>query len=218
MLYFNAHTHINYENAICNAALGLTQFNKNCYYSIGIHPWDYEKYNCETDNLQQWLCSNVNMPQVLAIGECGLDRSIDVDIELQKNLFLLHVELAQKNNKPLLIHSVRAYSDILQILHATKFKQAIVFHKFMGNAQVCKSFENFNCYYSFGNELFTRSQSVEILQMLPLNKVFFENDNSNISIDEIYEFAAQKLQISVEKLGSIVQENAETTFQLPVIL
>jgi len=209
---FNAHTHINSANALINAPLGSMQFYENYYYSIGIHPWDYMKYCENAEMLQQWLQTYVTLPQVVAIGECGIDRTIDTDVELQEDLFIQHVELAQQYNKTLIIHSVRAYNDIFRVLKQTNFRQPIVFHKFMGNQQIYESFKGFDCYYSFGAELFTRLQSVEMLQFLPLEKLLFENDNAEIAIEDVYAFAAQKLCISIENLSVAVQKTAEKVF------
>lgn len=214
MFYFNAHTHTHSANAIINAPLGLMQFDENCFYSIGIHPWDYMKYCENTEMLQHWLYTYVHLPQVVAIGECGIDHTIAVDVELQEDLLIQHVELAQQTNKALIIHSVRAYNDVLGVLKHTNCRQSVVFHKFMGNAYMYASFKDFDCYYSFGTELLTRPQSVEMLQLLPLNTILFESDNSAISVDEIYTFAAQQLQISVEELSATVQQTAKKVFDI----
>jgi TatD DNase family protein len=211
-MYFNAHTHTNSSNAIINVPLGNSDFDENRYYSIGIHPWDYMKYCENAEMLQHWLQTYITLPQVVAIGECGIDRSIATEVELQEELFRLQVELAQQHNKALIIHSVRAYGDVLRMLKQTSFWQSIVFHKFMGNKQICESFKDFDCYYSFGAELCTRTQSVEVLQTLPRNRIFLENDTAEISIEEIYAFAAQQLQISVATLCTTVQKTAEKVF------
>ncbi|MCL2328228.1 MAG: TatD family hydrolase [Bacteroidetes bacterium] len=211
---FNAHTHKNSPNAIINTPLGSIDFEENLHYSIGIHPWDYMKYCENTEMLQHWLQNSVILPQVVAIGECGIDRSIDIEVELQEDLFVQHIKLARHHNKPLIIHSVRAYNDILKMLEQTDCRQPIVFHKFTGNQQIYDSFKDFDCYYSFGAEMFTRVQSVKMVQTLPLEKLLFENDDADVSIDEVYAFAAQKLCISVETLRETVQRTAEKVFGL----
>jgi TatD DNase family protein len=170
------------------------------------------KYCENTEMLQHWLYSCVQLPQVVAIGECGIDHTIAVDVELQEDLLTQHVKLAQQNSKALIIHSVRAYNDVLRVFKRTDCRQPIVFHKFMGTMHVYESFKDFDCYYSFGNELLTRSQSVGVLQNLPLNAILFENDDSEIAIDDIYTFAAQQLHISVEELATTVQQTAKKVF------
>ncbi len=214
MHYFNTHTHQNYPNAIINVPLASIDFDENLLYSIGVHPWDYMKYCENSIMLLNWLYEYVELPQVAAIGECGIDRNIDTEVELQEDLFQLQVKLAQKYQKPLIIHCVRAYNDILRILQQTKFTQAVVFHRFTGNEQISESFKDFDCYYSFGAELFTRTQSMEMLKSLSLDRIFLENDTADVSIEEIYSFVAKQIGISMETLCENLQKTAEKVFYL----
>ena len=207
--YFNTHTHTHSANAVINAPLGFTQFDANLYYSLGIHPYDYMKYCENAEMLHRWLHTHIQLPHVRAVGECGIDRTISVDVELQEDLLVQHIELAQLHNKMLIIHAVRAYGDVVRVLKHTNCRQPVVFHKFMGNKQIYESFQDFDCYYSFGTELFTRRQSVEMLQLLPLNAILFETDDAHVAIDEIYKFAAQQLHIPVVTLCAAVRQTVE---------
>ncbi|MDR2963695.1 MAG: TatD family hydrolase [Bacteroidales bacterium] len=213
-LYFNAHTHTPAPNAVINAPMASVDFEPQLLYSIGIHPWDYLQYCENAERLQHWLRTAAALPQVVAIGECGMDRAIETEIELQEDVFRLQVKVAQEYQKTLIIHCVRAYNDILKVLKQTKCTQPVVFHKFTGNMQTYESFRNFDCYYSFGAELCTRTKSVEMLRTLPLERIVFENDISNVSMQEIYDFAARQIGISVEMLCETVQRSAERIFSV----
>ncbi len=180
-------------------------------YSVGIHPWYFKDF--DTDKMLVKLKSLADHPNVLAIGECGLDRAIDTPFKIQEDVFLKQVEIAELTNKPLIIHSVRSYSDLLRIRKSRKSNIPWILHGYSGNIQMTKQLLSYNFHFSFGAALLINKQEqIDSLQLIPLNKLFFETDESSESIETIYTFAAQQLNYSIEKLKAEVYSNFKMVF------
>lgn len=83
-------------------------------YSVGIHPWSTEHVGDDDFRL---LEAAARHPQVVAIGECGIDRLRGADVDRQRIIFERHVALSERLRKPLIVHEVKA-SDIILAVHA----------------------------------------------------------------------------------------------------
>lgn len=81
------------------------------YYSVGIHPWYLTRENLD----RQWemLLAAIQCPQVLAIGEAGLDKLVRTDYMLQQEVFEKQAMLAHEMKYPLVIHAVRSANEII---------------------------------------------------------------------------------------------------------
>ena len=180
-------------------------------FSIGLHPWHILKTNHQEalHNLELF----VEQPMLKAIGECGLDRSIAVDFELQKYVFLSQLHLADLYDKLIIVHNVRAFADFLSILKQEKPNVPLLFHAFNGNSDIPKKLLAFNTFYSFGKDLFQdNSKASRIISQVPINRLFLETDDSNINIEEIYSIAASKTGINEEKLKNQIYYNYKSLF------
>ncbi len=143
--------------------------------TIGIHPWDLHK---------DYDFSNTNN-KCLMIGETGLDRSDQFKdtIELQKISLLFHFQLAEKFNLPIVIHCVRAHSDLLGILKKINFKGKILLHDFTGNITQINSYLKYDVYFSF-------RRNFEKIPMIPVSRIFLETDDQkDILLEDIYRLA-----------------------------
>ena len=85
------------------------------WYSVGFHPWhDVGLLTPEDfDLLERCVCH----PQVLAIGETGIDHLRGDAVPIQANAFVRHLRLAHELNKPVVAHCVKAAQDILAARH-----------------------------------------------------------------------------------------------------
>jgi len=214
--YINIHSHRN----ITPPHIGIRNYDIQnfpintefeCNFSIGIHPWHIHKTNTEEAlrNIEIFL----ENPQLKAIGECGLDRSIAVDIELQKSVFTSQVELANNNDKLLIVHNVRAFADFLQIMKVKQPNIPILLHAFSGNNDILNKLLKFNIFFSFGKDLLDeRSKGYRIIKKIPINRLFLETDDSEISIEEIYKVASLKLEITEERLKNQIYYNYKNLF------
>jgi len=181
-----------------------TEFEAN--FSIGIHPWHILKTNIKEAirNIELFI----ENPNLKAIGECGLDRSIAVNMELQKSVFISQLEIADKYNKLLIVHNVRAFADFLQILKERKPSIPLLFHAFNGNNDILKKLLKFNIFFSFGKDILNeRSKGYRIIEKIPISRLFLETDDSDISIEDLYRASALKLGISEERLKNQIYYN-----------
>ena len=184
------------------------------HYSMGIHPRFINEQTLEIEwqMLQLASCQK----NVLAIGECGLDRLCEIPFSIQESVFVNHVRWANEIAKPLIIHCVRSFSEIIRILKSCKNNVPVVFHGFNNNKEIASQLLKEGYYLSFGKSLLNPNQEA-IFNHLPLSRVFLENDNSDIAISAIYEQAARIKQTSVEMLSSEMKKNLETVFNFSLL-
>lgn len=210
--YVNIHTHS--SNYIDNKEFieiqnidvdNIVDVDVSHFYSIGIHPWDCQQ---STVNSQQILMKCLGDLNFLAIGECGLDRVCDADFELQKKVFIKQIELSEQFNKPLIIHAVRSYPDIISIRKETKSKADWIMHGFQGNEQSAEQLLKHNIYLSLGDVLFkNETKAQRLLQTIPLEKLFLETDVAERKISDVYEKAALLSGIEMDKLRNEIFNN-----------
>lgn len=210
-IHSHSKTHKSHVFELINLILPDIQTQKDEYYSAAWHPWHLKNYalkNMECE-LQKLNCSK----NIIAIGECGIDRAINVSIEFQKQVFMLHLSIAEQLNKPVIIHAVRSISDILEILKVKHFKQVIIFHDFRGNKEEIKQLERFNTYFSFGRSLFQSNKKVlNSFNSIDASRIFFETDASEILIEKIYLRASNLLKMDLINLQKQIQNNFTSVF------
>ena len=211
--YINLHTHhftnnndvieiVNrYPNELCE--------NIN-NFSIGIHPWHINENTFETD--LKLIEQKINLPNCMAIGECGLDKRIDIPLSLQTDIFELHLLLAEKHNKPVIIHCVAAFNELIAIKNKLKLTIPLIIHGFSKNENVAKSLLDAGFYISFGKYLMTNPTLAEVLFKIPKDKFFLETDSSDFKIEDVYNKAASIKGILPEEVKSIIQKNFELVF------
>ncbi len=209
--FINIHSHnLLYDNVLgyYNWDLNLIQGSKSPpdYTSIGLHPWflKEDSWIFEWTKIQKLLCEN---PQ-WALGEIGLDRKCTTSFDLQKLVFKTQLIFAQQEQRVVILHSVKSYSDILEVLKNIKPTLPIIFHGYHGNINISNQLLNYNSYFSFGHGLLiNRNKMAPIIASLPLDRLFFETDAKDIPIESIYNKASEILQISVSQLKEICYQN-----------
>ena len=181
------------------------------YFSLGIHPWFIERQNIDT--AFQILASFTNHPKLLAIGECGLDKCIALPLPLQIDVFTRQIELAERIGKPLIIHCVRAYSELLQLKKQFRPKQAWIFHGFNGKPALATQLIKQDCYLSFGAALLDSvNHADQALRSTPADRLFLETDTAKLSIGTIYAAAAKIRGTEVASLRQQINNNFLNVF------
>ena len=171
------------------------------FYSIGIHPWECQKSKVKS-SMVQWLNGST------AIGECGIDRACGIDFDIQKDVFIKQIEISEQYNKPIIIHAVRAHSDIISIRKETKAKMPWIIHGFQGNEQIVNQYLRHNIHLSLGDVLFkNESRAAELLKIIPSERLFLETDVSERSIADVYEKASVLSGRSLDDLRSDIFNN-----------
>lgn len=208
-MIFDVHTHqlpLCSGTAIVNCSFPETFVpSKGEYYSVGIHPWSLSDGVKE----EEWarLEHLLSHPQVLAVGEAGLDRLVSVPFSQQTAVFYRQASLAETVHKPLIIHLVRAADELLRIYKKISPRQPWIIHGFRGKAQQAMQLLRHGFFLSFGE----RYQE-DALRLTPVDKLFIETDESSVPIEELYVRAACVRNISPEALKETVCRNAETVF------
>ena len=217
MDFFNLHTHLGTNQA--NAVELVNQYPQEFdagirYYSIGIHPWYIVEERVEAD--LAIIESKLKEPNCLAIGECGLDKRITIPMELQQIVFEKQLLLAQKNNKPVVIHCVAAFQEIIETKKRLHISVPMVINGFSKKDQVAKQLLDNGFYLSFGKYLLQSRSLGTALEMvfksIPDNRIFLETDTVNDGIEKVYEVAANSKGISVVAMQEIIKRNFKSVF------
>lgn len=208
--FVNIHTHNNLGDGIELVNIDKFDSEPNLQFiSAGVHPWKIGQCNhLQVMKIIEEWCSSARLA---AIGEIGLDRSIETDIETQKNIFSDQLMLANRYQLPVVIHCVRAYSDFLQILNRKQNVQ-FIFHGFNGNATIAQQLIAKGAMLSFGAKLFVDSNLQSVFAEIPNDCIFLETDTQQVSISNIYKLAASIKNVSIEELKQIIYSNLTRIF------
>ena len=196
--------------AIMNVLKDFDAVPSTGLYSAGLHPW-YLNIETAADALQQ-LTLALQKPNVLAVGECGLDKVCKTDYGLQQEYFRQQVLLANRHSKPLILHCVKAFDDILRILKEERVVVPVIFHGYHKSAALAQQLVKAGYYLSFGKHIL-QSAIATVFESIPLNHVFLETDAADIDIEALYAAAAAIKQIPVMALDKAITANAEKLFE-----
>lgn len=210
MIYYDIHTHqpaVDPEDvAIVNRIIGRDQEEISFpgqWCSVGIHPWYINNVQEQLSCLESVALS----PSVVAIGEAGLDKLAETSLKIQQEVFLEQVALAERVGKPLVIHCVKAWSELVAARKSVKPHMPWVIHGFRGNAELALQLTGQGFYLSFG-EYF----NPQALQVARTGCLFAETDEKKVDIRSVYRRIASSLQISLEELAAILEKNMQNVF------
>ena len=213
-MFINTHTHSQvYDAKIELVNLKLDALDKPNYYSYGLHPLYLEKETCyeQLETLRRVAYEK----RCLAIGECGLDKLSQVDFDLQEELFIEQIKLANLIGKPLIIHCVKAFNELINCLNLNDNKVPVIIHGFNNNENISRVLVNEGYYFSFGKALLGYdSNAAKAIIKVGRKNIFLETDDVDISIKYIYRKAAELLAIDEEIVKAQLQANFETVFSL----
>jgi TatD DNase family protein len=183
------------------------------YFSVGLHPWYVHEKTWQ--QMIGKIKSLALEETVVAIGEAGLDKAIKNPYPLQTRIFEEQLALAESLMKPLILHCVRSYSEMLAYRKKANQSLPWIFHWFNSDEQTASELIRKNCYLSFGHMLFNeQSKAFRVFKTIPLDQVFFETDDSGFTIQQVYERAAWIRNIQVEDLKAQIASNFKTCFKL----
>lgn len=217
-MYLDIHTHTFYEAEDTTILLNVfphenEHIARPVYKSTGLHPWHITENSWESyvDIVEK----SMSVDKVIAVGETGLDKAITTDYALQNEIFLKHLKIAENFRKPLIIHCVRSYSEMMAYRKKSDLSIPWIFHWFNADIQTAKELIRKNCYLSFGHMLFNeKSKAFRVFTEIPLESLFFETDDAGYTITEIYEKASFLRNISEGVLKKAVMANFVRCFQM----
>ncbi|MGL4994291.1 MAG: TatD family hydrolase [Bacteroidales bacterium] len=191
----------------CNIAISqieLYDLVPNGLYSFGIHPW------CTLNELRvdllfsrlKMLLDSPNPP--FAIGECGLDKLRGASMDRQIEALELQLKLSIQYNRPVIIHCVKAWDQLLSLINLSSFKDVkIVIHGFRGSPQLMNQLiKRPNLWLSFGV-----NYREDTLRDIPIDRLFIETDTSDVKIDDLYSQIALSKNISKQELVGNINKN-----------
>jgi TatD DNase family protein len=213
MEFFNLHTHRYTANPLILELVNQYpwEFDETILnYSIGIHPWYIDESRLASD--LQIINKKLALPNCLALGECGLDKRIEIAMEIQKEVFIKQIVLAEKHQKPVVLHCVAAFQEIIQIKKEQNVTVPMIIHGFSKNEQTAKQLINSGFYLSFGKYLIRNPELKTVFQSIPNDKFFLETDTIEESLEEVYAVAANYKNIEIEEMKSIIKTNFDKVF------
>ena len=196
------HTHHNSASAAL-IAVDPRQFDpqQGLCYSVGFHPWN------EVDSLTAEdfgrLAECALHPQVLAVGETGMDALRGAPLNIQANVFLRHLQVAASVGKPVVIHSVRTAQEILAVRRKSGLVGVpLAVHGMRSNANVARLWLDAGCYLSFGARF-----NPAALIATPIDRLLIETDDSDTSIDQVAQLVSGTLGMPTNELIGHVINN-----------
>ena len=214
MQFFNLHTHKFSDNPNILELVNQYPWEFDTAipnYSIGIHPWYIQEESLIND--LDIIEAKLQLKECLAVGECGLDKRIEIPMDLQIEVFEKQIQLAEKYQKPLVLHLVAAFDELIAIKKRLNISVPIVIHGFSKNQQVAKQLIDNGFYISFGKYLLRNPELELVFQSIPNDKFFLETDTMEETLEEVYTLAAKYKYITIEELTEIINSNFNTVFK-----
>ncbi len=194
------------------------------YGTIGIHPEEVDGYK-EKD--LDFIINNLNSDKIVAIGEIGLDYHYTKENkEKQIDLFEKQLEIAEKNNKPVIVHSRDATLDTIESIK--KYKVRGVIHSFSGSYETACIYIKMGFLIGInGVVTFKNANTIEVVKKIGIENIILETDspyltpvpyrgkkNNPSHIIDIVSFLSEKLNINKEEIAKITEENIKRIFDI----
>lgn len=170
-------------------AVEIANKNNNCFAAVGIHPHHTDEFSTlGKKQIREELVRLTENKKVVAIGEIGMDYHhyknspppTEETKKIQKELFLLQLDIAYQKKLPVIIHCRWAQTDVFNIiLQFLKEKPLTgVFHCFDGNEKYLKNVINLGFYIGFdGNSTYEENKHLQkLISLTPLDRLLLETD------------------------------------------
>ena len=213
--FYDIHTHRanpqNNDDCTRIINVDVLQFEKTkalCEHSVfscGIHPWDSENSEAQMAHLMK-IASN---SRIVAIGETGLDKQRGTLLDTQLSVFKKQIELSENLHKPLIIHCVKAWNELINVRRETKPAQPWIIHGYRGKPELTKQLVNEGFLFSIGSKINALS-----LPLIPLDLLFCETDEREMDIREIYLQIAKAVNIDIREFVVIIEKNVRGVFPI----
>lgn len=206
-------------------SLELINKYDDVYATIGYHP---SEVSITTDKDLELLEEQIKNKKVVGIGEIGLDYHYGrEDIEEQKILFRKQMDIAKRNNLPVVIHSRDATSDTIEILSEYPEVRCDI-HCFSGSLETAKIYISMGYMLGIGGVVtFKKSNLYKVIEAIGLSNVILETDspyltpepfrgrkNSSKYVPYISKKLSEILKIKEEEVAKITSNNASSLFDL----
>ena len=203
-MYIDLHTHsllLQDKDSVSIVNSSNPATADNTLFSAGLHPWNITAgWEKEFAGIKEIATH----PQVVAIGECGIDKvKSTAGTATQEEALAAHALLAEEVKKPLILHCVKGTEEIIALHRNMHPQQAWIIHGFRGKPELAAQFLREGLYLSYGEKFNSNS-----LKATPLNRLFIESDTSSTPIKDIYTAIAVERGTTIEELAEAIQNNA----------
>ena len=199
-----------------------------CYAVVGLHPTDAKHESWKQD--LQTISEYAQEENVIGIGECGIDRyHKGYDFNLQKAVFQKQIEIALKNNLPLVIHSRDAVEETLECLlpYTKESNLKGIIHCYSYDLSYAQEFINHNFVLGIGGTLtYPKNEMLRtVVLKVPLEKIVLETDapflppqiirgkqNNPAQIANIARYIAELKNIDLQTVADITTTTAKNIF------
>lgn len=210
MQFLDIHTHQQRKDTGVQSILslslteGIKKLPEDQDLSLGLHPWFATIEHLERDYLK--LCDAAKGPQVKMIGECGLDRFKGESVDNQLLILRKQLSLADELLKPVILHCVRCFSELMALQKEIKISVPLIVHGFNKNKELGRQLLDKGFYLSFGKAILNAHSGASML-LKSTDLFFLETDDADYSIQEIYQAAANLKNCSVEEMKALIFAN-----------
>jgi TatD DNase family protein len=188
---------------------------------IGVHPWHADQAGADLDGALAKSLGGLRG----GVGEIGLDKARPgMPRDLQAWIFSRQLEVAARLGKPVTIHCVRAWGDMLAILRAAGARRPrLLFHSFRGSGEILEDVLRLGAYVSFSWKTLCRGSedSLSVLRKVPPDRLLLETDFPYAEpgpltaeryfqcLEQTYEEAARERSLGIGELRESVWENGK---------
>ena len=177
----------------------------DCWFSCGVHPWNAEDSDSQLRILEEIIVE----PNVVAIGEAGLDKLRGAEMSVQIDVFRRQIELAMDVNKPLIIHCVKAWDELIRLYKEYKGSNIPwIIHGYRGNPQQTQQLSRVGFKFSIGEKF-----NADSLKEIPLTDIFCETDESDLTICKVYENILSVISVNKNHFAILVADNVGRVFK-----
>ncbi len=174
-------------------------------FTYGIHPW-----YLDDSNHNNQIASVIKLtadPAIIALGECGYDKLKGPSLELQRKTFEEQIIISEEIRKPLVIHCVKAWDELLASCRKIRPKMPWLIHGFRGKPELAQQLISKKMYLSFWFDFILKPESANLVKSLPPDRIFLETDGADVSIIDIYNKVSADLGIDVGRLKKQIFKN-----------
>lgn len=202
--YLNFHTHRTARSEKETVVMNHMPFQKEMVseslFSIGVHPWFI---SADVERALNEVSRQAVEENCIGIGEIGLDKCAETEWETQKDVFGRQLLLADQLKMPVVLHCVRAWSELLHFLKTVNVIGVV--HGFRGKPELARQLLDCGLYLSFGFRY-----NPDSMVLCPPDRIFFETDEDSRSVEFLYQEAAKLRGDEPEFLRSACWSNLKT--------
>ena len=205
--------------------VNIANQNENIYAMVGIFPSEAKTYN---KDIEEKMIDFAQNKKVVAVGEIGLDYYWDKSFnDIQQDVFIRQIKLANKLNLPIVIHDREAHKDAFNILKEHNQNSKVLFHCFSGSVEFMRECVKQGWFIALGGVVTFKNaiKMKEVTKEVPLEKLMLETDSPYLTpvpyrgkpnkpayVKYVAEEIAKLRNMALEKIIDITTSNAEEFF------